>query len=164
VRKPEARLPKVGESLPVLIGKDLSGKRRDSRELRNSPLVVLVFCGCGACAEVARRWGMLRAAGLVPKEAWTVVLYQGSVEEAKSRMRTCGLVGGRLWVLPDPASALSEGVLHANPCPRALVVAGGKAGSGKLRYVSVTEQKPDKIAESAMQVLQAIQATGTSKK
>jgi hypothetical protein len=154
MRKPEPRLPRAGEPLPVLIGKDLAGKRRDSRELRKSPLVVLVFCGCRACAEFARRWGILRVSGLVPEEAWTLTLYQGSLGEARLRMRDCGLIGDKLWVLPDPQSALSEGVLHANPCPRALVVSSeSRTRPGVLCYVSAPDEKPERAAEKTLQAL-----------
>lgn len=139
-RRPEP--PANGKPAPGFTTRDTAGKPRRLREWRGRPVVLFFFCGCSWCTDVAKEWATYQRTRALPDApptpagksnagAITVVVYQGSAEEAIALQRATNLDPARTVLLPDPDNRLTT-LYGADPCPRAIVL----DPTGVVRYAN----------------------------
>ena len=131
-----ATLPPLGKPAPLFTLADVAGKKRPLGSFKGRPLVLCFFCGCNACADVALKWAQLQRGHALPKEALTLLVYQGSAEEVKALARRSALDLAQTILLPDVDRKVTDGLYHADPCPRLLDVIPIKIGLPAQALVS----------------------------
>jgi peroxiredoxin len=131
----------IGRPAPVFITSDAQGKQKRNpvKEFAGQPFLLFFACGCSWCADFAKLWGAeMRGRG--KKAMRTVVVYAGSPSELKEWARQTTLPTSTL-LIPDPEMRITEGLYHADPCPRLFVI----DKRGIIRYVNVAPgQEPRK--------------------
>ena len=150
----QAALPQLGKPAPLFTLADVTGKKRPLASFRGRPLVLCFFCGCNACADVALQWAQLQRGKALPKDALTLLVYQGSVEEVKALARRSALDSALTILLPDVDSKVTDTLYHADPCPRLLVI----DPKGILRYANTNPDDKPQEAPAALIVAKALDA------
>ncbi len=125
-----ATSPTENRPAPAFSLKDTEGETFSLTDHKGRPLVLFFFCGCKWCIESAKKWseiqssGVLKAMGLrsvnVPAPL-TVVVFQGTAEEARAFASTTNLDTSQTRLLPDKQMKVTL-PYHALPCPRAFVL------------------------------------------
>ncbi len=124
-RRPAA-IPVEGKSAPPFSLKDTEGANFSLTENRGRPMVLFFFCGCKRCLETAKRWGEIQRSDVMKQMALrsasvpaplTVVLYQGTTEEAQTFASATNLDMRLTTLLPDKQMKVTL-PYHALPCPR----------------------------------------------
>jgi len=120
--------PKAGRPAPAFTRADAQGRPFSLTSARGHSAALFFFCGCPWCADVATLWGRAQRQGPVR----TLVVFAGTGAEAQAFAARNGLDGAQTTLLPDPDSALTEGVYKLNSCPRAFVL----DAAGVIRYTN----------------------------
>ena len=150
----QATLPPLGKPAPSFTLTDVTGKNRPLTSFKGRSLVLCFFCGCNACADVALQWAQLQRGKALPKDALTLVVYQGSAEEVKALARRCALDLAQTILLPDADRKVTDALYHADPCPRLLVI----DPKGILRYANTGPDDKPQEAPAAIIVAKALDA------
>lgn len=147
-------MPPLGKPAPPFTLADVSGKKRGLASFKGRPLVLCFFCGCNACADVALQWAQLQRGKALPKDALTLIVYQGSAEEVKALARRSALDPTQTILLPDADRKVTDALYHADPCPRLLVI----DPKGILRYANTNPDDKPQEAPAAIIVAKALDA------
>ena len=150
----QATLPPLGKPAPLFTLAEVAGKKCPLARFKGRPLVLCFFCGCNACADVALKWVQLQRGHALPKEALTLLVYQGSAEEVKALARRSALDLAQTILLPDVDRKVTDGLYHADPCPRLLVI----DHKGILCYANTGPDDKPQEAPAAIIVAKALDA------
>lgn len=123
-------IPSEGKpALPFSL-KDVHGETFALADNKGRPMVLFFFCGCKWCLDVAKKWSEIQRSDVMKQMATrsasvpaplTVVLYQGTADEARTFANTTNLDMGQTSLLPDKQMKVTL-PYHALPCPRAFVL------------------------------------------
>ena len=120
--------PRLGTAAPLFARTDTQGRPFALSSVRGHPAALFFFCGCPWCAEAARAW--TKTSRTTP--ARTLVVFAGTRAETDAFAARTGLDPAHTTLLPDPDSALTEGVYGLSSCPRAFALDTG----GVVRYTN----------------------------
>nr|WP_309687905.1 redoxin domain-containing protein [Armatimonas sp.] len=148
----QATLPPLDKPAPLFTLVDVGGKKRPLVSFKGHPLTLCFFCGCNACADVALQWAQLQRGKALPKEAITLLIYQGSAEEVQALARRSALDPALTILLPDTDRKVTDALYHADPCPRLLVI----DPKGILRYANTGPDDKPQEAPAAIIVAKAL--------
>ena len=144
--------PQVGRPAQAFTRADVQGRLVSLASMRGHSVALFFFCGCPWCADVATLWGREQRKG----SARTLVVFAGTGAEARAFATRNGLDIGQTTLLPDPDSALTEGVYKLNSCPRAFVL----DAAGLIRYTNDHADDQPRRAPAAVLVQRTRQALG----
>jgi peroxiredoxin len=138
----------IGKPAPLFIASDVQGKKqnpvKEFKEKRATPFLLFFACGCSWCADFAKLWGAeMRGRG--KKNIPTVVVFAGSGEEVTEWARQATLAPTTL-LFPDPTMRITDGLYHADPCPRLFVI----DKQGIVRYVNVRKGEEPRKAPAEL--------------
>jgi len=144
--------PSAGKPAPAFTRADAQGRPFALASERGHPVALFFFCGCPWCADVATLWGRQQRKGSLR----TLVVFAGTGAEARAFAARNGLDVGQTTLLPDPDSALTEGVYKLSSCPRAFVL----DAAGLIRYTNDHADDQPRLAPAATIVQRAQSALG----
>ena len=117
------------------------------------PVALFFFCGCPWCTDAAHAWGQAQRARHLPKSTQTLIVFAGTSAAASEFATKNGLDRKQTTLLPDPDSAITEGIYKLTSCPRAFALDGG----GVIRYTNDHPDDQPRIA-SAQTIVSRTQA------
>lgn len=125
-------------SAPAFALPDGDGHHRSLAEFRGRPVTLFFFCGCPWCARCAETWGKFQGGGVLPAGSKdtatpiTLVVFSGDAAAARAFATQVGLDLSQTVLLPDPTMRVTQGLYHAEPCPRLFVL----DAQGRVRYTN----------------------------
>jgi hypothetical protein len=156
-------VPTAGSRAPGFTLPDLDGKRVALSHFSGHPVVVFFFCGCSACADVARAWGQAQNGGQFPvlhdgkrpdRPVPTVIVYSGGADGARRLLHTSGLDVDNTTALVDADMDITLNRYRVEPCPRVFVL----DGAGRVTYTNDHAYDAPQIAPGVAIAGQAVRA------
>jgi len=156
----KSSMPSLNTAAPNFALIDVTGKKFALNELAKgkSAVVLFFFCGCTWCTDVAREWATLQRANALPDKMFTIIVYQGTISEAKSLAHSCGLDVNNTVLLPDPKYTVTAQVYKADPCPRVFVLAPDIKNRLIVRYVNTNKDDEPRKAPASLIVAKTVSA------